>query len=57
MVSIMALQRFKGLQRVARHCAAVEEGGQTHCVSAGHVPIPGKNMLFPDKGWAGETTS
>lgn len=55
MVSLIALQSFKGLQRVARHCTAVEERAQTHCMSAGHIPIPGGSRLFPDKGWAGET--
>lgn len=56
MVSLMSFQSFKGLRRVARHCTAMEEGAQTHCMSAWHAPIPGGNRLFPDKGWAGETT-
>lgn len=42
---------------------AAEDGQALHCQggwgcqSAGHVPVPGENMLFPDKSWAGETIS
>lgn len=52
----MALQSFKGHCREYGQCSAMKEGAQAHCLPAQCVPIPGRNRLFPDKGWTGKTT-